>query len=376
MGNNFATFDDMPVRELMVRVIEQWFPGDDAPYDKVDELLDPVRAAGFEVGFPTSNVERYDEALTELDRLGHQVQGIGRQFLSNACIHQAHEQCEEECSYCNDGCACPCHPWHTQDDKKPSATVTVRGVLYRESTLEDPDKFIEHGVIFVPVDPSALPPDPVAEALRKSAERRPPVEWDDETRLRLATRVQALLEAKEAACCADEIYWCPRAARMKCPVHGGLDACCDQSERHTPLAQFEVQAKALLKWWMEDRFPDIASIVADPPAMTADETYEFYADPANQEPQGPPVRRKKAGPTPPPDDPRRTCRRCGNAPMPDSWVCAFHGGDDSELPDGTMTSASYSRWKRYWEDPPPPPLSPLPPPPTNPEVGDGEWTGL
>lgn len=56
-----------------------------------------------------------------------------------------------------------------------------------------------------------------------------------------------------AECCGSDIYWCPRAGRFECPTHGGHDVCCDRPERHTPLDRFEVQAKALLRWWQEER---------------------------------------------------------------------------------------------------------------------------
>lgn len=59
-------YDDMPVRELMVQVIERWYPDDDAPYDRVDELLDPCKAAGFEFGITTEQVEEWAEAITQL----------------------------------------------------------------------------------------------------------------------------------------------------------------------------------------------------------------------------------------------------------------------------------------------------------------------
>lgn len=57
----------------------------------------------------------------------------------------------------------------------------------------------------------------------------------------------------DASCCGTDIYWCPTAGRMECPAHSGFDVCCERPERHTPLAQFEPQATALLKWWKENR---------------------------------------------------------------------------------------------------------------------------
>jgi hypothetical protein len=111
---NYSGWDDdmMKMRELMVAVVQQWFPDDDAPYNRLDELLDPARKAGYQFGITETRIDRWCEAATELDRLGHTVQGIGRQFMSNACIHEEHGKCEEECSYCEDGCACDCHPWN------------------------------------------------------------------------------------------------------------------------------------------------------------------------------------------------------------------------------------------------------------------------
>lgn len=60
----------------------------------------------------------------------------------------------------------------------------------------------------------------------------------------------------DASCCGTDIYWCPTAGRMECPAHSGFDVCCERPERHTPLAQFEPQATALLKWWKETRQAD------------------------------------------------------------------------------------------------------------------------
>lgn len=60
------------------------------------------------------------------------------------------------------------------------------------------------------------------------------------------------------SCCGSDIYWCPRAAKFECPIHGGFNTCCDQPERHTPLTRFETQANALLKWWRENREPHLA----------------------------------------------------------------------------------------------------------------------
>jgi len=39
----------------------------------------------------------------------HEMQATGRQYLSNACIHEHHDQCDSECPYCNDACRCACH---------------------------------------------------------------------------------------------------------------------------------------------------------------------------------------------------------------------------------------------------------------------------
>lgn len=54
-------------------------------------------------------------------------------------------------------------------------------------------------------------------------------------------------------CCGSAIYWCPQVAEFECPTHGGFNTCCEHPERHTPLARFEVQAKAIMKWWRENR---------------------------------------------------------------------------------------------------------------------------
>jgi len=61
--------------------------------------------------------------------------------------------------------------------------------------------------------------------------------------------------------------------------------------------------------------------------------------------------------TAPPDDPHRTCRRCGDPPTKGSWTCRRHEGDTSTLPDATMTRDSFMRWKGYWQPPIPPPTS-------------------
>lgn len=58
-------------------------------------------------------------------------------------------------------------------------------------------------------------------------------------------------------CCGSEIYWCPSVGEFECPTHGGFNTCCERPERHTPLPRFEVQAKALLKWWRENREEDL-----------------------------------------------------------------------------------------------------------------------
>lgn len=73
-------------------------------------------AAGLRAGMGRccSKCTHRDAALQalEADRGGHAAQGAGRQYLSNACIHDKHAVCDEECAYCHDGCACACHPWN------------------------------------------------------------------------------------------------------------------------------------------------------------------------------------------------------------------------------------------------------------------------
>lgn len=66
--------DAMPVRELMAGVIEQWFPDDDAPYHKVDELLAPAIAAGYEFGVTAAMVTEWCEIALEFRRRGYEVQ--------------------------------------------------------------------------------------------------------------------------------------------------------------------------------------------------------------------------------------------------------------------------------------------------------------
>lgn len=78
----------------------------------------------------------------------------------------------------------------------PDPTVVVDGVLYRRVRDDDPDELVgDHGTVFVPVDPEALPPNPVADILRESAERsRTPVQWDEESARRLTAKVRDLLD--------------------------------------------------------------------------------------------------------------------------------------------------------------------------------------
>jgi hypothetical protein len=57
---------------------------------------------------------------------------------------------------------------------------------------------------------------------------------------------------------------------------------------------------------------------------------------------------------PPPDDPRRTCRRCGKTPMRGSWWCVFHEDKQSTELEPQMRPASLARWRQYWEGGPRP----------------------
>lgn len=40
-------------------------------------------------------------------------------------------------------------------------------------------------------------------------------------------------------CCGDALFWCPTSGEMECRIHGGYKQCCDQGDRHLPIAVFE-----------------------------------------------------------------------------------------------------------------------------------------
>jgi hypothetical protein len=62
---------------------------------------------------------------------GHEAQQVGRRFRSNACIHEEHAQCEKVCPFCDDSCACPCHPWN----EKVNADEFKRRYMGDESSI-------------------------------------------------------------------------------------------------------------------------------------------------------------------------------------------------------------------------------------------------
>lgn len=64
----------------------------------------------------------------------HTNQDVGKHYMSNACIHEKHEVCDEECAYCHDGCACSCHPWNettlTLDEPGCQFCMPQKGVQF------------------------------------------------------------------------------------------------------------------------------------------------------------------------------------------------------------------------------------------------------
>jgi hypothetical protein len=88
----------------------------DGAADEPDNRRYPYCAACLDVLGSDFDARRWEGAG------GHETQQVGRQFRSNACIHEEHGECEEECPYCADACACPCHSWHAanQHDNNPS----------------------------------------------------------------------------------------------------------------------------------------------------------------------------------------------------------------------------------------------------------------
>jgi hypothetical protein len=97
-------------------------------------------------------------AASGLDVGGHDRQRVGQQYLSNACIHDQHDRCDEECIYCHDGCACSCHPWNAElstDETEPSHYVPDA-----EMGGDEPVGISLRGSAR-PVQPAGRPPDTV-----------------------------------------------------------------------------------------------------------------------------------------------------------------------------------------------------------------------
>lgn len=73
---------------------------------------------------------------------------------------------------------------------------------------------------------------------------------------------------RSPSCCGADMFWCPRVGRMECPTHGGFKVCCDRPDRHTALVDFEPQAKAILKWWMDERHEALHEVLNIKPEDT------------------------------------------------------------------------------------------------------------
>lgn len=100
--------------------------------DRLRAVVDALKTVAFMAQFyldarsldPQSpartDLERSLDAVRQLDVSanigGHEAQGVGRRFRSNACIHEEHEQCEKVCPFCDDSCGCACHPWNMRFD--------------------------------------------------------------------------------------------------------------------------------------------------------------------------------------------------------------------------------------------------------------------
>lgn len=39
-------------------------------------------------------------------------------FISPACVHFAHDGCDDGCRFCGSPCTCPCHRWITERHRR------------------------------------------------------------------------------------------------------------------------------------------------------------------------------------------------------------------------------------------------------------------